>query len=184
MNTNEHKPLDFDFWNNRISYDGETGELRNKIRRGRGIRQQVGAIATTSSCGYLRVQEWIDGKLIGVQAHRLALLLYTKNDPGEFTINHLNHDRKDNRIDNLMLATRKEQNEDLAMNSRNTSGYTGVCWDKHNNKWKVQVGGKGIGHFDDLELAGFVAELTRDKLGYSKNHGRPLEDIQSRPIYE
>ena len=51
----------------------------------------------------------------------------------------------------------------------NKSGYTGVCWDKDANKWVVQVSGKKIGRFKDLELAGFVAELTRDKLGYHPN---------------
>ena len=106
----------------------------------------------------------------------------TGEDPRDKTINHLNHDRADNRIDNLSLATMKQQNEDKAMRSNNKSGYTGVSWHEGTQKWRVRVGEKHIGLFEDLELAGFVAELTRDKLGYSPNHGRPIAEIQSDPL--
>ena len=182
MFTGKNRSLDFDYYNARYSYDDKTGDIRNKIRRGWGKNQQIGAIATTShGDGYLRVTDWIDGKLVGTYAHRLALLLHTGDDPGDQTINHLNHCRADNRADNLSLATRKEQNWDSAMQSDNKSGYTGVSWHAGTKKWQARIGGKYLGLFEDVELAGFVCELTRDKLGYSKNHGRPLADIQGDP---
>ena len=180
MNPSEGRPLDFDYYNARYYYESTTGAIRNKITRGKGKRQQAGAIATTNDGhGYLKVSDWINGKQVGVRAHRLAWLLHTGEDPGDQTINHKNHCRSDNSAGNLMLATVKDQNEDKAMNSRNKSGYAGVCWDKDNQKWRAYAGGKYLGLFEDVELAGFVAELTRDKLGYSPNHGRPLQEIQN-----
>ena len=84
-------------------------------------------------------------------------------------IDHKNHDRSDNRISNLRDTSENAKNH--SKQSNNKSGYTGVYWHKGKQKWHVKVGGKHRGQFKDLELAGFVAELTRDKLGYHPNHG-------------
>jgi len=54
------------------------------------------------------------------------------------------------------------------MSDRNTSGYRGVSKHKQSGKWKVDVKAKGkkifFGLFDDIELAGLVAEEARAKL--------------------
>ena len=85
-------------------------------------------------------------------------------------IDHKNQNPTDNRLSNLRETN--ENNRNKSKQKNNTSGYTGVSWDKNRNKWRVAVSRKYRGLFEDLELAGFVAELTRDKLGYHKNHGK------------
>ena len=180
----KYTPIDVELMKQRFYYEKTTGAIRNRITRGVGRRQQKDAIATTTkgSEGYLIVNDRIKGKQTQLKAHRLAWLLHTGEDPGDKTINHKNHCRSDNRIQNLELATEEDQAHDVAMDSRNKSGYTGVSWNKRNQKWSTEVGGRYLGLFEDVELAGFVCELTRDKLGYSPNHGRPLAEIQSNPL--
>ena len=177
------RSLDFKYWDARL-YQDKNGDLRNKIRRGSGKNQQKDAIATTTkgSRGYLVVQDYIDGKLINIYAHRLAWLLHYKEDPGNWTINHKNHLRSDNRIDNLELAAMKDQNEDHAMHSNNTTGVTGVFfYESNKNPYYVQIARKSYGCYSTLLEARLAAQYVYAGLGFSPNHGRPLTDIQSNP---
>ena len=61
-------------------------------------------------------------------------------DPDELQIDHINGDGTDNRIENLRLATNKQNTRhQIKMNSRNTSGFRGVVWHKQRNKWIAQI---------------------------------------------
>lgn len=53
---------------------------------------------------------------------------------GEET-DHINRDKCDNRRGNLRLATRKENQRNIARHRNNTSGYKGVSLYKDKNKW-------------------------------------------------
>ena len=122
-------------------------------------------------CGWLkddghRVMEIIGTKIF---VHRAAWAHYYGRFP-KLEIDHENHIRDDNRLSNLRETNENDRNR--SKTSKNTSGYTGVSWNKEKQKWHARVGAKHIGYFKDVELAGFVAELTRDKLGYHKNHGK------------
>ena len=114
--------------------------------------------------GYKRME--IAGKRIFV--HRAAFAHFYGRWP-KYEIDHINQVVSDNRIENLRDTNENDRNR--SKNSNNTSGYTGVSWNKRGQKWQVNVSRKYRGLFEDLELAGFVAELTRDKLGYHPNHG-------------
>ena len=84
-------------------YDPVSGDLRWRIRPSRNVAP--GSIASTPcSKGYLRVQ-W-RGKTLKV--HRVAWKYTTGADA--VTVDHINRDTTDNRIDNLREATQKEQN--------------------------------------------------------------------------
>ena len=48
------------------------------------------------------------------------------------SIDHLNGNRTDNRVDNLRITT----NQGNSQNRKNTKGYT---WNKQRNKWKAQI---------------------------------------------
>lgn len=47
--------------------------------------------------------------------------------------------RNDNRKSNLRIATRQENNRNHKVCIMNTSGVTGVTWDKNRNKWIAQI---------------------------------------------
>lgn len=73
-----------------------------------------------------------DHKVISL--HRIV----TNVKDGEM-IDHINHDTKDNRKNNLRIcnSSKNQMNKKLQIN--NKSGKTGVFWDKQRNAWKSQI---------------------------------------------
>lgn len=89
-------------------------------------------------------------------AHRLAWLYMTGEWPSNF-IDHINRDPSDNRWCNLRIASYAENNRNKSIGIDNTSGYKGVNWHKHKNKWRseIKVNKKAIhlGYYDNKEEA-------------------------------
>jgi hypothetical protein len=54
-------------------------------------------------------------------------------------INHINHIRNDNRIDNLEVVTHKQNCQYLLKKQGTSSQYKGVNWHKQNNKWQARI---------------------------------------------
>ena len=107
--------------------------------------------------GYLRIQLQ-SGKFV---ASRLAWLLHYGEWP-EKTVDHINGNPSDDRIDNLRLATDSEQQWNKGINRNNTSGIKGVSFNKRRNEaglspWEVYITVYykriHIGFFNDLEDA-------------------------------
>lgn len=70
--------------------------------------------------------------------HRLAwLYVYGKFPSGE--IDHINHNRADNRIVNLRDIPRVANQRNQKLHTNNTSGVVGVCWKKKEQKWTAQI---------------------------------------------
>lgn len=111
------------------------------------------------------------------RAHRVIWAMETGAWPVD-QIDHINHDKTDNRIKNLRVVTNQENTKNQAMNSNNTSGHNGVCWAKRNNKWQAMIGVDGIrkylGLFDDISDAIAVRAAAEIKYGFHKNHGKQL----------
>jgi len=84
--------------------------------------------------GYWYIQ--LDGKRY--LAHRLAWL-YVYGVLPESELDHVNRDTADNRIANLRLATRSQQNHNVKKKKNNTSGFTGVDWHPKTKKWRASI---------------------------------------------
>ena len=99
--------------------------------------------------------------------HRLIM-----NNPKGFDVDHINHDKLDNRKFNLRICTRRENNinrKTLSILTK-TSLYKGVCWDKSRNKWRANVGYNGkkihLGRFEnELEAAKAYDNKAKELFG-------------------
>ena len=74
-----------------------------------------------------------------------------------YEVDHINRNRTDSRKSNLRVVSRLENMQNKSAYKNNTSGVTGVKWNKHRKKWQVQltVNSKRmhIGLYEDLEDA-------------------------------
>lgn len=60
--------------------------------------------------GYLRVTPSVNGLRRDCAVHRLVALAFIPNPENKPTVNHINENKKDNRVENLEWATMAEQN--------------------------------------------------------------------------
>lgn len=115
-----------------LDYDSNTGIFRWLAKRGRATSGSVAGSVMKN--GYLRIR--IDGDMY--LAHRLAwFYVYEKWPEGD--IDHINCNKKDNRIFNLRTATRQQNMRNQNKKSSNTSGFKGVHFSKDKNKWCARI---------------------------------------------
>jgi hypothetical protein len=111
-------------------------------------------------------------------AHRVIWEMVKGAIPNGMIIDHIDRNPLNNRIDNLRLVTRAENQRNLSMSKKNASGYNGVSWSKPMNKWRVRikVNGKEIvlGYFDDPCEAGKVREQANTDYGFQPTHGKKV----------
>lgn len=131
-----------------LSYDPVTGcwvwanTLNNRIVRGR-------AAGTVTKYGYLKIKV-VDGVYM---AHRLAWLWCYGIDPIKFEIDHIDGNRLNNAIDNLRMASSKQ-------NSFNAKPYNSLkikgvskCGSKYRARIRFNGQSIHIGLFDTAENA-------------------------------
>lgn len=114
--------------------------------------------------GYYNVGLHYNGKVQRLHLHRILYCLHMKRDLQRTElVDHINRDRKDNRLQNLRLVdhARNARNTDLRKN--NTSGKKYIYWCKAKEKWQVSalVSGKKVhvGFYQRLEDAVVAQEF-------------------------
>ena len=108
-----------------LHYDPLTGVFTALVDTGKWRSGRV--VGTTNGYGYRQI--CVRGKVY--LAHRLAWL-YEYGDFPQGGLDHINHDRSDNRIVNLREATQ-------AQNHQNRSAVTGAYQRKKDGKWIAQI---------------------------------------------
>lgn len=108
-------------------------------------------------------------------SHRVIWLMLTGFWPLK-GIDHLDGDGLNNRIENLRDTGQKKNQQNRRKNKNNTSGDTGVYWNKKLGKWQAQIGLVGgkkyLGLFEEKEKAVKVYEEAKQRYGFSKRHGK------------
>lgn len=153
-----------------LDYNEETGDFTWKIRIAGVV--EIGDVAGCKVAhGYIKI-------IINKEqyyAHRLAWL-YVHGVWPENQIDHINHDRSDNRLENLRCVTRQGNNRNTKLYKNNKSGVTGVARARNFNRWiaKIKVSGKEIvvGSFKDKFEAICARKSAEVKYGFHENHGR------------
>lgn len=112
--------------------------------------------------GYLQVG--LNGRLY--LAHRIIFFMHYGYFP-EF-LDHKDGNRLNNKIENLRVASRSENNYNQKMRKDNTSGIKGVSFSKSHKKWRafIQVDKqyKHLGYFDSAEKATKAIKKVRKQL--------------------
>lgn len=110
--------------------------------------------------GYLVSCYYFNGQQRFVRFHRIVM----RAQPGQ-VVDHINKDRSDNRKQNLRCCSRSENVRNRGLCSSNTSGVTGVFFDKARDKWVASITHEHnrilIGRFSDKEDA-IAARLAKE----------------------
>lgn len=111
--------------------------------------------------------------------HRLVLNQNVKNDT---MVDHINHNIKDNRKENLRITTNSGNIKNSKLSVRNTSGVKGVSFDKEDLRWKanIQCNKKKyyLGSFVNKEDAIRIRELAELKL--FGEYSRRYEELKEK----
>lgn len=167
-----------------LDYNPETGDLTWKDRDRSAFKNELSYLRWKStyygrkagspiSSGYLAVKVGgRKGRLF--LAHRLIWLWMTGEWPAD-SIDHINHDRLDNRWANLREVTHAENMKNLARRSGNKSGATGVFQVSQSKKWRAYIQRDGkrhyLGMFSERNEAVTARRSAERELGYHANHG-------------
>ena len=129
-------------------------------------------------CLGLNIRGYVEFKCYGVNrlAHRLAWLYVCGEWPKQ--IDHINGNRKDNRIVNLRNVGYRENTKNQRMAINNKSGVVGVYWSADRNKWRAVITADkkvyNLGCFEDLEVAKECRKFAEKMCGFHENHGNKL----------
>lgn len=94
-------------------------------------------------------------------------MIMNKSKKDRYEIDHINHNPKDNKKNNLRVVTRSQNQMNVNVKSNNTSGVTGVSWDTTNNCWIARIQKDKIrhiiGYFTDFNDAVNARKQAEEK---------------------
>ena len=164
----------------RLRYDPETGKLywreNPTAPKTWNTRYADTEAFTTNFSGYR--QGTLDKRRY--LAHRVAWAIYYGDWPAD-SIDHIDHDPCNNRIENLREVSHAENMKNMRMHRTNTSGATGVYWHPRRSKWMAAIRASDmlhhLGYFNNIGDAIAARKAAEAEYGFHTNHG--VEAVQS-----
>ena len=90
-------------------------------------------------------------------------------------IDHIKHNRSDNRLCNLREVSKGENLKNKSRYASNTSGITGVIWHSGRNRWIAAINSDNkrfnLGAFTNKADAVIARQMAEYDLGFHANHG-------------
>lgn len=117
------------------------------------------------SAGYSVTKVGINPSYKDVYMHRMVMGLHEKLGGTKDVIDHINHNKLDNRKENLRACSSGEntRNRKGAQSNNKSSGILGVSWCRIMNKWRARITFDGkeklLGYFEDKDEA---SKLIKD----------------------
>ena len=153
-----NKKLNEEFLFARYEYSetSETGLIYKQWNMQNGSkRRDAGQSAGTTSCnGYFTVS---NGRCSGqVMNHRVVWLLVNGEDPGDMIIDHIDGDRKNNKVSNLRKIHQEENSRNNSKRKDNKTGVVGVHYSKE---------GFYVATWRDNQLNAFTKAVSIRKYG-------------------
>jgi hypothetical protein len=102
-------------------------------------------------------------------AHRVAWVWVHGTHPE--IIDHLNHDRRDNRLCNLQAGTGLSNARNKSLSGNNASGHVGIY--ENDFSFVVMIQGRYLGSFDTYEQAAAARRAAQVAAGFPDTHGAP-----------
>lgn len=163
-----------------LRYDPETGELW--WTKPLGTRPLDRPAGSKQNQGYFMVDVEAPSRRCRLLNHRLAWFLYYGFWPNDM-LDHINGDRRDNRIANLRLASGSQNHGNMAARVGGSSKYKGVSWHKTIKKWKVSLCAdrkrKHLGYYtSEEEAARAYDKAARETFGEYARLNFPEEHEQ------
>ena len=163
--------LTYDRANELFHYEPSSGKLFWKKRTNGNIPKDLEARSKDNRYGYLRVN--IKGKIYMV--HRVIMILSGIEVGDGLFVDHINHDRTDNRLENLRVVTKEQNTRNLSLYKKNKTGYPGVYQHETTKRYiaHIRVNNKKLhlGCFKTLEEAAAARAEAEIKYGFHPNHG-------------
>ena len=151
-----------------FDYSSDTGIVTHRTKK---VKAKIGDRAGSSSKTQSRYLRVLGKKEL---EHRI-IWLYTFGYLPIGEIDHINHDRTDNRLCNLREVTHHSNMKNKPKYTSNSTGTTGVSIDKRCGKYRayLSVDGKpkGLGYFDSYDAAVLARTTALQGAGYHANHG-------------
>ena len=106
------------------------------------------------------------------QGHKGTILMHRiiTNAPAGMQVDHINHNRLDNRRCNLRVCTNQENNFNRRSTPGSSSQFKGVSWNRRHNKWHAVIDidqkTRHIGFFvDETEAAKAYDRKAKEHFG-------------------
>lgn len=163
-----------------LDYDPETGLLKWRYRdRGWFTSDRIhkswnGKLAGREAFCGLDNYGYKRGTIAkGVIRAHLVIWTMVHGAPPCGFIDHINHDKTDNRLCNLREITKRENHLNMSRSKANTTGVTGVSFVKKRWQAMITVNHESIylGRFDRIEDAAEARRIAERKYGFHENHG-------------
>lgn len=106
--------------------------------------------------GWENSRGYLQARVLNRQAlvHRLVWILHHGAIPEGYEVDHINRDRKDNRIENLqLLDLRSHRQKDTREGVANVARKLPACVYERNGRYRVIKNNKCYGTFDTVEQA-------------------------------
>lgn len=178
----KHKIPSADYLNECFRYDPLTGDLfwreRPKCHFVRGFSWKRWNLThaktkVTGMSGGRKLYYRVSVNKVSFLAHRIIFKMFYGIDAD--CIDHIDGNGLNNKINNLRNVSQLDNCRNRKMPSNNTSGITGVSWNKSRELWAANISIKGktkfIGWFRNINDAQTAYEKEKIKQGFHINHG-------------